>query len=128
MRYGLFAALLLVVLVGCVPAEEQSQASATATRFAADVASKDGTAACALLIEAARRSLESDSGQSCATSVVDVRTSSGAAQARVWGDEAEVRMGHDTLFLDHTHAGWRIRAAGCSPQGDGQPYDCEVAP
>ncbi len=127
MRSVTLAALLLLV-VGCGSAREESPATAAATAFATAVQAGNGSAACALLIPAARSALESDSGQSCPQAVVEIKSSPGHADASVWGDEARVLMGEQTIFLDHSRAGWRIRAAGCTPQPDGEPYECEVAP
>jgi hypothetical protein len=44
---------------------------------------------------------------------------------QVWGGGAQVRLSGDTLFLAETHAGWRVTAAACKPNGDA-PYDCQV--
>ncbi len=46
-------------------------------------------------------------------------------QTEVWGDEAQVRMTGDTLFLTRTGAGWKVIAAGCTSGGD-LPYQCRV--
>src|SRR4051794_3294899 len=43
----------------------------------------------------------------------------------IWGGEAQVRLGGDTVFLTQTHAGWRVVAAVCEERGEA-PYDCEV--
>jgi hypothetical protein len=46
-------------------------------------------------------------------------------ESSVWGDEAQVRLSDDTLFLTHTSAGWKVVAAGCTPNGD-LPYECRL--
>ena len=43
----------------------------------------------------------------------------------MWGGTAQVRTSADTLFLTRTGQGWRIAAAGCTPQGEA-PYQCRV--
>jgi hypothetical protein len=43
----------------------------------------------------------------------------------VWGDNAQVRLTGDTLFLTRTDAGWKVAAAGCVPQGEA-PYLCRL--
>jgi len=121
------AVVLLVTLTACAPASGKSQASAAASRFAAALSSRNGVAACAVLTDAARTSLETGSGQNCAQAILDVHSSAGAATAKVWGQEAQVKLGTDTLFLDETKRGWRVRAAGCRLQSPDQPYQCEVA-
>ncbi len=35
------------------------------------------------------------------------------------GDNAQVRLTSDTLFLTRTDAGWKVAAAGCVPAGRG---------
>jgi hypothetical protein len=42
----------------------------------------------------------------------------------VWGRDAQVRLGGDTVFLTETDAGWRVTAA-CRPRGEA-PYECQV--
>ena len=128
MRTAALAAPLLAVVAACAPADAESAAAAAAARFAQALASQDGASACALLTEAARRSLETGSGQSCEEAVLDVSSDTASVRVQVWGDEAQARAGRDTLFLDRTSNGWRVRAAGCTPQGKDQPYECEVAP
>jgi len=46
-------------------------------------------------------------------------------QVEIWGGDAQVRLGDDTVFLTETGAGWRVTAAACEPRGEA-PYDCEV--
>lgn len=128
MRFIPLAALSLLLLAGCVASDQKSQATAAASRFVTAVSDGDGSVACALLTPAARSSLESDSGKPCADAVTEIDVSPGSGRAQVWGDEALVRMGGDTLFLDHSSARWLVRGSGCTRQGEDQPYDCEVAP
>ena len=128
MRTAVAAGLVVAVLAGCAPAAEKSQAQSAAARFADALMQRDGAAACQLLTDAARSALETTSAEACDQAVVDVRSSTGKTSAQVWGDEAQVRIGDDTIFLDRTARGWRVRAAGCEPQGGDRPYECEVAP
>jgi hypothetical protein len=46
-------------------------------------------------------------------------------ETAVWGDDAQVRLSGDTLFLTRTGAGWKVVAAGCTPNGD-LPYVCRL--
>ncbi|MDP9239544.1 MAG: hypothetical protein M3O55_02750 [Actinomycetota bacterium] len=128
MRKTAGAVLLLVALTACAPTGAASQVAATAAGFASALDRQDGTAACALLTEAARGALENDSGEPCDKAVLDVSSDASGLRVQVWGDEAAARAGHDTLFLDQTPNGWRVRAAGCTPQGQDMGYQCEVAP
>jgi hypothetical protein len=38
----------------------------------------------------------------------------------------EVRYAGETAFLVHLRSGWRVMAAGCTPQSGDRPYDCKV--
>ncbi|PZS29311.1 MAG: hypothetical protein DLM59_13055 [Pseudonocardiales bacterium] len=118
------AAFALVALTACAPAGAASRVATTASLFASALHRQDGSAACALLTDAARSSLENDSGQACDKAVLAVKSDPSGVQVQVWGDEAEARASHDTLFLDRTAKGWRVRAAGCKPQGKDVPYQC----
>lgn len=117
-----------MTLTACAPAGAESQVAATAAGFASALHRQDGTAACVLLTDAARSSLENDSGEPCDKAVLDVSSDASGLRVQVWGDEAEGQAAHDTLFLDRTAHGWRVRAAGCTAQGQDMPYQCEVAP
>jgi hypothetical protein len=43
----------------------------------------------------------------------------------VYGLQAEVILSGDTVFLSRFEDGWRVIAAGCTPQ-EGKPFDCLV--
>jgi hypothetical protein len=43
----------------------------------------------------------------------------------VYGQWAQVRLTGDVVFLAAFPGGWRVVAAGCSPQGN-RPYDCTL--
>jgi hypothetical protein len=95
-------------------------------RVAADFAAGDPTARCALLAPAALAALEHDDPRPCAQAVAAVAPSGGQVQqTEVWGDEAQVRLADDTLFLTRTGAGWKVVAAGCTANGD-LPYSCRL--
>ena len=44
----------------------------------------------------------------------------------MWGEEAQVRLSDDTLFLTRTADGWRVSAAACTAQGAELPYECQL--
>jgi hypothetical protein len=70
--------------------------------------------------------LEQQLGTSCAQGIGDVpHTGGDVVEVQVWGGNAMVRLGRDTVFLDKAPSGWRVAAAACTPQAEG-PYDCEV--
>jgi hypothetical protein len=80
-----------------------------------------------MLVPATLAALESDGSISCAEAMGRLELTDGGSvvAASVWGDDAQVRLGGDTVFLTRTSAGWRIAAAGCRPRGDA-PYDCRL--
>jgi hypothetical protein len=77
-----------------------------------------------MLTDDARRDTESF-GRDCASQLATLPDPGAAQQIEVWGDTAQARLAGDTLFLLQFPDGWRVSAAGCTPQGDA-PYDCEV--
>ncbi|GAA2701624.1 hypothetical protein [Nonomuraea recticatena] len=120
----IFAALLMFLAAEC--ALDVGPPARTVERFAAATAAQQGEAACALLTPKAAQKLP-DQGQTCALALEELGLRVGAVESvAVWGDEAQVRLNGDTMFLQRFEEGWRIRAAGCTPTGEDQPYDCEV--
>lgn len=116
-----------VLLTGCSSAREHAAADAAA-RFSDAVAKKDGAAACAQLASATRSELEQSSGQPCRKAVLEEKLPSVTRPVDVHAYEtmAQVQYADETLFLALFDYGWRVTAAGCSPQGPDQPYDCTV--
>lgn len=95
-------------------------------RAAVGFAIGDPDARCALLAPSVLAALESDESTTCGEAVRALPVSDGEVhQSEVWGDEALVRLVGDTLFLTHTGAGWKVVAAGCTPNGDA-PYECRL--
>lgn len=74
---------------------------------------------CALLAPTTRDALESDGPAPCPEAIEQVPLPGGAVEAvEVWGGEAQVRLGGDTVFRTGTPAGWRVTAAVCQPRGE----------
>ena len=117
------AIVLAAGAAGCSAAAEPT-VGAVAGQFASAVARHDGAAACALLTDDARRDTETF-GRNCAAQVGDLPDPGAVQQVEVWSDAAQVRLTGDTVFLLHFPDGWRVSAAGCTPQ-EGAPYQCEV--
>ena len=96
-------------------------------RVAEEFAAGDAAARCELLLPATYAALVEEGATSCEEAIEQVDIGSGdVLEVGVWGEEAQARLSDDTLFLTHTPAGWRVFAAACVPQGQEQPYDCEV--
>jgi hypothetical protein len=117
------AGLLAALLTGCASASEPDVAK-VATAF--EDPSGDAQARCGLLAPATLATFESDSSASCADALADVPLPGGeVGSVEIWGGDAQVRLGSDTLFLTQTDTGWKVTAAGCESRGEA-PYDCEV--
>ncbi|MGV9772088.1 hypothetical protein [Streptosporangium sp. NPDC003464] len=117
-------AAVVTGLAGCASAEK-GPAEQAVTRFYAALHSRQGEQACALLAPEAAESLRTG-GQTCAKAVLDLDLPGGQPrEVDIWGDEAQVRLTRDTVFLHRFPRGWLVRGAGCRPRGD-LPYRCEV--
>lgn len=84
--------------------------------------------ACDLLAPATLEELRSD-GEECADALAEAAPSGDAdtePRVEVYGRDAMVRWGDETLFLALFDDGWRVTAAGCEPTGDDLPFDCAV--
>ena len=121
MRTAVRWAAVLVVLAGCsdvhLPEVEQ---------VARDFADGDPVVRCDLLTEAAVTAVEHEEPTGCPVALEQLPLGAGGVvSAQVWGQEAQVRLTDDTLFLSRTPDGWRVAAAGCEASGQGR-YDCLV--
>jgi hypothetical protein len=117
------AMLGIVGTAGCTAAEEPTVAAA-AGRFAGALARHDGATACTLLTDDARHDAETF-GRSCPAQLATLPDPGAIQGVEVWEEAAQVHLAGDTLFLLRFPDGWRVSAAGCTPQGDA-PYRCEV--
>ena len=105
---------------------ELGNAKAAASAFSRDVSAATSEA-CDLLAPETLKELEDSEGP-CDTSLPEqVRSEPGSVRgAAVYGKDAIVHLGSDTVFLARYRDGWRVTAAGCSrPEAD-RPYDCKV--
>ena len=124
-RRGLAAAGLAAtsLLTGCAGLEEDDVARVAGAFEDPAAAPADR---CALLAPSTLETLESDQSAPCADVIGQVPLPGGAIEAvEVWGGDAQVRLGGDTVFLTETPSGWRVTAAACEPRGE-LPYDCQV--
>jgi hypothetical protein len=108
----------VAMLAGCSAAERPD-----VERVATDFASGDPTVRCALLAPAAMAAVEREGP--CAATVEAAPQGGQVLRTEVWGDAAQVRLSVDTLFLTRTSTGWKVAAAGCTPNG-GLPYTCRL--
>ncbi|WP_260477613.1 DUF6766 family protein [Nonomuraea sp. WAC 01424] len=108
MRLPFVVPALLLAAVGC--AADPTPAARAAERFHAALESRHEDAACALLSRKTARKLP-DPGQTCGQALSDLHMGPGGrvTEVNVWGNEAQVRLTGDTLFLHHFDDGWRVR-------------------
>jgi hypothetical protein len=123
---------VIVLVSGCSASPDAGAAASVAEELAAAVRASDGAAACDLLAPAAVRSLESQFSSACEEAVLepDVTaeiTDGGttASEAHAYGQQAQVHLEGDTVFLTMSGDAWLVTAAGCSPRLD-QPYECSI--
>jgi hypothetical protein len=112
-----------VLLTGCSSIQGPDVEKVAATF---EDPSGDPEQRCGLLAPSALAALEEDQSSPCAEAIQQLPLQGGeVTRVEIWGGEAQVRIGGDTVFLTETHAGWRVAAAACEARGEG-PYDCEV--
>ena len=112
-------------LSGCSSGNEDAVTRA-AEQLHADLRGNDGAGACEMLSDEAQRQL-AESGSSCATAVMEsgIPDTGEVIDVAVYGTSAQVRYDEDVVFLGEFADGWKVTAAGCSPEA-GAPYDCQV--
>jgi hypothetical protein len=113
-------------LPGCAASAERQHVQAVAVEFVTAVQNKDGQAACSVLTSNAEDSVSGATDLPCSAAVLNVEED--GAQVRhvqIWGNDAQVKLGSDTVFLSRLPAGWQVRAAGCRSQ-PGAAYRCDV--
>lgn len=122
---GLVGGCAVLAVGGC--AAPPGPAGSTASRFDAAVGRSAWSTACAMLAPVTRDDLEQSAGTPCADALAQVglEPAGPVVRVEVFGTMAQARMGQDTVFLARFPGGWKVLAAGCSPQV-GRPYDCRL--
>jgi hypothetical protein len=116
------AAALLLSGCGGLDADAVEKVATTFADHGTDAATR-----CQLLAENTLTSLVEDAGTACEEAIGDLPIGTGTPTAvEVWGEEAQVKLTDDTLFLTRTSSGWKVMAAACRPKAEEQPYDCQV--
>ncbi|NUO46574.1 MAG: hypothetical protein HOV82_31625 [Streptomyces sp.] len=127
-RTGLMVLVCAVSLTGCATlGERESAASRAALRFERSVRQADWSRACAALAPQTRRELTQSAKAPCVKALAEEQLPyAGALRgSEVYGQQAQVVLTTDTLFLSSFPTGWLITAAGCEPRSQ-QPYQCQV--
>ncbi|GAA0300244.1 hypothetical protein GCM10010302_43530 [Streptomyces polychromogenes] len=125
----LAVALGVLAVGGCGAAGPREDDAVSAARaFQNELAAARYGRACALLAPQTRQEVAAD--EECGRALAKERLPAAAgeapeAAAQVYGRQAMVRLGGDTLFLSQFGRGWKVIAAGCAPR-PGRPYDCKV--
>ncbi|MFI9150984.1 hypothetical protein [Streptomyces sp. NPDC053367] len=130
MRRWRWVALVAVAagLAGCATlGERETAASRAAQRFAESVRREDGPRACAALAPETRQELEQSAESPCPEALLqeDLSYRGRVRSVQVYGQQAQVVLDGDTLFLSRFPTGWRVTAAGCEPRPQ-RPYQCQV--
>jgi hypothetical protein len=113
------------ILSACTPAS-QADVRAAAQHFQTAVRNGDVQAACGMLADEARSSLERTSARSCPDALTALHLRGDRPIAvQVWGDDGQARLPGGALFLARFGQGWKITGAGCRPRAD-RPYACAV--
>lgn len=115
-----------MILTGCASGQEDAVRD-SAGAFQDAVTAQDWPGACALLAPETRTELERAATKPCAEALPEEQLPEPGALDRVdvFGTMAEVRYRGETLFLTRFADGWRLHAAGCTPQQP-KPYDCAL--
>jgi hypothetical protein len=132
-RAPLLVASLAVAAVGaagCGQSDDRDTVRATTQRFLAAYKADEGETACAALSQDTRKELESQESKPCADAIGQVKLEPGAVtRVHVTLTSAKVDLATgESLFFSEQHAGWRIAALGCKPQGKptDMPFECEL--
>ncbi|MFG2749511.1 hypothetical protein [Streptomyces xanthophaeus] len=128
-RALLCAGAVGVLVCGCgASAVRVDGVRAAGERFERALASGDHGAACRLLAPGTVEQLEQDEGKACAKALgtQELPTAGAVRATEVYGRQAMMRLAGDTLFLSQFSGGWKVVAAGCTPQGAQQPYQCAL--
>ncbi|MCX5613390.1 hypothetical protein OHB39_38675 [Streptomyces sp. NBC_00047] len=124
----LLAAAAVAVLCGCgAPAPRLDAARQVGAAFEQALADADYPRACALLAPQTRQQLEDDESKPCGLALQgqDLPTAGEVQGTQVYGRQALLRLREDTLFLSQFDDGWKVVAAGCTPEAD-KPYRCSL--
>jgi hypothetical protein len=116
---------VLLAVAGCAP--EGTAAADAAREFHQALSGSEWSAACSLLQSGTREKTAREQEGSCEDHLRNLRIQESGTVTRteIYGRGAFVEFENDAVFLAAAEGGWKITAAGCTPNGDA-PYTCEV--
>jgi hypothetical protein len=120
---AVIAALLAVS--GC--GQDGTAAADAAQEFHQALTASQWTAACSMLQSHTREKAAQEQGSTCEDHLrnLQVQEPGRIMGTEIYGRGAFVEFENDAVFLAAAEGGWKITAAGCTPNGDA-PYTCEV--
>lgn len=119
---------VLALVTGCSSlGPDPARADSAALHFHQELSDGHAAAACELLAPRTLNEVEQSAHAPCPQSLANARLPDAATVATtdVYGTNARVVLGGDTVFLARFGAQWKVTAAGCKPR-TGLPYDCAV--
>lgn len=125
---GVAAAVAVVMVGGCgAVSERRDEARAAAERFEQALAARQYAQVCHALADVTRQEVEQSAGGPCEKGMSQANAPDGGSviHVDVHGRQARAVLTGDTLFLSRFPDGWKVMAAGCTPQPD-RPYQCEI--
>jgi hypothetical protein len=117
-------AFLALVTAGCGHMGSAEDANASKAALGFDRSLSNPGEACQLLAPGTLSALQSTFGR-CGRSLPGqhLPVSSQVVGVDVYGKDAIVHLDRDVVFLARFDDGWKITAAGCTPQA-GRPFQC----
>ncbi|CCQ45131.1 hypothetical protein ARTSIC4J27_1064 [Pseudarthrobacter siccitolerans] len=126
-RYLLVVAGIAALLAvsGCAP--DGTAPADAAQEFHQAMSSSDWSSACSMLESDTREKTAREQEGSCEDHLrnLQIQEPGTVARTETYGRGAFVEFENDAVFLAAAEGGWKITAAGCTPNGDA-PYTCEV--
>ncbi|MGX1159936.1 hypothetical protein FBY31_1703 [Arthrobacter sp. SLBN-100] len=115
----------LLAVSGCAP--DGTAPADAAQEFHQDLAASDWSAACNMLQSDTREKTAQEQESTCEDHLrnLQIQEPGTLARTEIYGRGAFVEFENDAVFLAAAEGGWKVTAAGCTPNGDA-PYTCEV--
>jgi len=115
----------LLALSGCAP--DGTAPADAAQEFHQSLSGSDWSAACALLQSGTREKTAQEQESTCEDHLrnLQIQEPGTVTRTEIYGRAAFVEFEQDAVFLAAAEGGWKVTAAGCTPNGDA-PYTCEV--